>query len=345
MSSCIFRDGIKDSGEIIVYDTQNSYAFKDVMDVVDFIPLKLENLALDGFAEVFLNDSSIFVVDKTLRKTIYHFDKAGEYIKSIGSVGRAYNEYLDLSDVVFTGNSVLVFDSKNQQVLFYGMNGELQKKDTLGKRFQKACPVGNDYILYLGDCNGSQKWKLCMNKSADGFWESNNNVTYFSELFPVFCKSNDSVYIRETLSNRIYLLDHNQIILLYTFDFGDNNIPAEFYTQTSVRESTEVLLKSEYTYQRQFCITKQYVLIENVINKREGALFVYAILNKSNQKWTWVNQSALQNTSPFLETFKFIDEQGYFYFLLDNVKRSELGKDCCSTENYEYGLLKCRLNV
>lgn len=345
MFSCSSKDNMEDSGEIITYDSQHSYDFKDIMDVVDFIPLKLEDLALDGFSEIFLNDSSIFVVDKTLQKTIYHFDKTGGYINSIGTIGRAYNEYLDLSDVVFTENSVLVFDSKNQRVLFYGVDGKLQKKDVLKRRFQKAHPVGDDYILYLGHCNGYEKWRLFNNKHEGNFLKSNNDITHFSELFPVFCSYNDSIYVRETLSNQIYLVCHNQIMTLYTFDFGENNIPAEFYTQSSARESTEVLLKSEYTYQRQFCITKQYALIENVINKRDGALFVYAILNKSSQKWIWVNQSALQNTSPFSETFKFIDEQGYFYFLLDGEKQNELGKSNAVIGNYEYGLLKCKLKV
>ena len=183
--------------------------------------------------------------------------------------------------------------------------------------------------------------KLFMEKSDNEYLKSNDNVIHFSELFSVFCNCNDSIYVRETLSNCIYLLYNGQLVKLYTFDFGSNNIPEEFYTQSSVDNSMEILSKSEYTYQRQFCFSENYCLVENVINKWNGALSVYAILDKSNHNWIWVNES--DKESSFYQTFKFIDDEDFFYFLLDDVKREKFkGTDFVK---FEYGLLKCRLKA
>ena len=328
-------------GEIIVYDSQKAYSFKDIMDVVDFVPLKLNGLMLDDFSEVVVKDSSIFVVDKTLKKTIYHFNKTGKYINTIGTVGRAYNEYLELSDFTVSDNSVLVFDSQNRQALHYALDGTLQKKDMLQKEFEKAYLLDDDYILYLGDCNGNRKWKLFMEKSDNEYLKSNDDVIHFSELFSVFCNCNDSIYVRETLSNSIYLLYNERLVKLYTFDFGFNNIPEEFCKQSSVDNSMEILSKSEYTYQRQFCFSEDYCLVENVINKWNGALSVYAILDKSNHDWVWVKE--LDRESSFYQTFKFIDDEGFFYFLLDDVKLEK--SNVTDFMNFGYGLLKCRLKV
>lgn len=335
----------EDLGEVIVYDPQNVHYFKEITDSVDFIPLQIKDLALDDFSEVFTHEESIFVVDKTLKKIIYYFDRTGRYMNSIGSTGRAYNEYLDLSDFMLYGDSVLVFDSKTQKIFFYGMDGHLLRRDNLINRFQKAHRVENDYILYLGDCNGSLKYKLFMDRSDDKFLESNDNVTYFKEIFPVFCSHDDSVYVRETLSNKIRLIHDNKITTLYTFDFGSYNIPDEFYTQSSVHKSTEVLMNSDYTYQNQFCITNQFSLIENVINKQDGSHFVYAILDKSNHKWIWVNEASQQENDPFSGTFKFIDKEGYFYFLLNKSKQNALAEYKIDFGEYEYGLLKCKLRI
>lgn len=342
--SCNSRS-LDDLGEVIVYNSQEAHSFKEIVDSVDFIPLKVEDLALDDFSEIFLNDESIFVADKTLKKTIYYFDQTGRYMNLIGCAGRAYNEYLDLSDFMVSGDTILVFDSKTQKIFFYGKNGELLRKDNLKNNFQKVHRVGNDYILYLGDCNGHLEYKLFMDRSDTKFLKSNNNVIHFTELFPVFCSHDDSVYVRETLSNKIRVIHDNRISTLYTFDFGSYNIPDEFYTQSSARKSSEVLMNHDYTYQKQFCMTKQFSLIENMMNRQDGTQLIYAILDKSNHKWTWVNQDPRQGNDPFTGTFKFIDENGYFYFLLDKVKQNALAEYGISASEYEYGLLKCKLKL
>ena len=201
----------EDLGEVIIYDSDNVHFFSKIVDSVDFIPLKINNLSLDDFSEVYKTKESIFVVDKTLKKTVYYFDAKGQFMNLIGSSGRAYNEYLELSDFMLSGDSLLIFDSKNRKVFFYGMDGRLLRKDTLINNFQKARRIKNDYILYLGDCNADSKYKLFMEKSDDKFLKSNSNVMHFTELFPVFCSHGDSVYVRETLSNKIRLLYDNKI--------------------------------------------------------------------------------------------------------------------------------------
>lgn len=335
----------EDVGEVVVYDPGNVHLFKEIIDSIDFIPLKINDLSLDDFAEVYITKESIFVVDKTLKKTVYYFDAKGQFMNLIGCSGRAYNEYLALSDFMLSGDSLLIFDSQNKKVFFYGMDGRLLRKDNLINNFQKARRIKNDYILYLGDCNGTSKYKLFMDRSDDKFLKSNNNVTHFTELFSVFCSYNDSVYVRETLSNKIRLVHNNRISTLYTFDFGNYSIPDEFYTQSSADKSIELLMNQDYTYQNQFCITPQFVLIENTMNRQEGIRSVYAILNKFNDKWLWVNQVLRQENDPFSGTFKFIDEEGYFYFLLDKVKQNALAEYGVNINGYEYGLLKCKLKM
>ena len=335
----------EDLGEVIIYDSDNVHFFSKIVDSVDFIPLKINNLSLDDFSEVYKTKESIFVVDKTLKKSVYYFDAKGQFMNLIGSSGRAYNEYLELSDFMLSGDSLLIFDSKNRKVFFYGMDGRLLRKDTLINNFQKARRIKNDYILYLGDCNADSKYKLFMEKSDDKFLKSNSNVMHFTELFPVFCSHGDSVYVRETLSNKIRLLYDNKISTLYTFDFGNYSIPDEFYTQSSAHESMEILLNQDYTYQKQFCIASRFALIENIMNRQDGVRAVYAILNRFNDKWLWVNQVLEQENDPFSGTFKFIDEEGYFYFLLDKVKQNALAEYGINIDGYEYGLLKCKLKI
>ena len=74
--------------------------------------------------------------------------------------------------------------------------------------------------------------------------------------------------MREILSNCIYLLYNGQLVKLYAFDFGSNNSPEEFYVQSFVDNSMGILSKSEYIYQRQYCFSEDYCLVENVICNR-----------------------------------------------------------------------------
>ena len=51
--------------------------------------------------------------------------------------------------------------------------------------------------------------------------------------------------MREILSNCIYLLYNGQLVKLYAFDFGSNNIPEEFYVQSFVDNSMGILSKGK----------------------------------------------------------------------------------------------------
>ena len=78
----------------------------DIFTDISVIPLETNDSSFIGsISKIELSDGKIYVLDKSSTKQVHIFDTVGNYISSIGNIGRGNGEYLNIED--FTGWCVL----------------------------------------------------------------------------------------------------------------------------------------------------------------------------------------------------------------------------------------------
>ena len=92
------------------------------------ISIDTSKLALQGvvYSIMFLNDNIAIHTPNRLSL----FDSSGIYLRDIGRLGMAYNEYLQLSSVFYENNVFNLFDSDVQRILKFNVNGDFIESKT-----------------------------------------------------------------------------------------------------------------------------------------------------------------------------------------------------------------------
>ena len=117
---------------------------KDYISSVDFIPLETTDGSLLGdVLKVEYADNSYFILHEVgYDKMLARFDANGKFLGSIGTQGRAGNEYLNINDFALSHDSreVYIFDSY-ARVIVYGYDGKHHKTISIqDPTLKQLCP-------------------------------------------------------------------------------------------------------------------------------------------------------------------------------------------------------------
>jgi hypothetical protein len=110
-------------------NNQDTMLLSDFTDEIYYVKIKPPTgLFLKIIRDVQIVNDTIYVFEGTINKIIA-FDMDGNYIKTIGKIGRGPNEYISLrSFYVDESNSYLLFYTSSGDILRYSPDGELIKK-------------------------------------------------------------------------------------------------------------------------------------------------------------------------------------------------------------------------
>ena len=157
------------TSEIISFDKVGKSDF-EISDLT-YVPLETTEQSLIGSIDkiVYRNDK-YYILDKTLNKSVYIFDKTGAFIYSINKSGEGPGEYLEMMDMdVDNNNNIYVADNGKMSIIKY-INASPDTYETIsvGEHFFEFRHL-NGTLFVLRDIFGKdgQKMNLAIFDSGD----------------------------------------------------------------------------------------------------------------------------------------------------------------------------------
>ncbi|TKG94938.1 6-bladed beta-propeller [Puteibacter caeruleilacunae] len=186
---------------------RNTIKIKDIVDSMEFIPLKLQKGDfIKEIEKVVCKANFIHVLDQK-NNSVYSFTHDGEFVDKVACKGNGPKEYSHINDFAVSNDTILILS--RDKINFYNVNGEFLKSVRLRFTAVKMECVGQCIALYrecntaLGDEEYFYDLILC---------DMNGKVISkhipFSEEYMVtgkpFCWNNDRLYFCSQLSDTVY---------------------------------------------------------------------------------------------------------------------------------------------
>ncbi len=128
----------------------NVYSFFDIVE--DYQIIKLETIA-DGLIgqihKLIITQDKIFILDLLSARSVFCFDRNGNFIRIIGSQGRGPGEWLQPQDIAFHEDTqtFIIYCSSNRKIIFYTINGDYIDEINLGLKFKSLEFINKDTII------------------------------------------------------------------------------------------------------------------------------------------------------------------------------------------------------
>lgn len=268
--SCVDK---KENIEIIhlddAIDNVVSIDLNVLTDSIRYIPLETNDSCLISKIEkVALVDSFVFVQNK--EDDLYAFNLNGDYLYTIGGMGKGPGEYIILIDffVDKTKKRISIFDQAQSKIIEYSYDGEF-----LNEFRVKCCPdgvkkikdsyhfstafLGRDTIIYeyKGNevINNFTKKDLCLEQYTE-------HVSHMQSL----SSFDDSVTYWTELNNYVFRIKDGKVLKRYLFDYGKDSY--EIDKVKDVNENPRA--PGPYGSVDRFIETKQYIFIFSLFKQK-----------------------------------------------------------------------------
>ena len=298
--------------------------FTDIKEIIDRIELvALENDGnhfLGSRVELLTDSCSWYLVDKENGR-IYRYSEQGKFLNSIGERGKGPGEYVRIQDFQLYGDSVVVF-SFPEKILFYNKTGVFLGSKTV-KGLGENSFLSNSFLLtYRGYRPDSDFRLICFDDSGKkSFLPSKKHVLNLATGDPVFSTMGDHISVIDSYSNTIYTFHNNSLDAFVTFDFGNYNIPDQFFKFSSPYEGAEFLLSTTFARIVRICGNINCWLAEVELQGRDEVERAYCLMSQEDCCWFKLDSSA-----PLFATFRnYID--GELIALVDSSLISNLSPD------------------
>jgi len=140
LSSCgIANNTINTTKEISAIEHDDFKEMRTILDIFEqfeIVPLESsESTLLTNAQKIEVDDSLVFVYDKSAKPSLSVFNVEGEYITKVGAMGHATNEYLFIDDFTLDKKNRKVLLLSNGDVLIYDYSGRFDKRIKLSDEF------------------------------------------------------------------------------------------------------------------------------------------------------------------------------------------------------------------
>ncbi|MFN4147400.1 MAG: 6-bladed beta-propeller, partial [Runella sp.] len=180
-------------------------------------------------------DDKMYILDKK-GIALLEFNKDGEFIKQIGSLGAGPGEYLNLSDVEIDtiNGDIFVLSSEKRTLIKYDKNGSYISEQKLPVFAYSFTLIKDGFLFFLNSnpnelsgtcdvivCNKELKVKsklMCPDKSSD----------WICTLSGIVANNEKGIVMSKSLSNEISYFEKNKIKPKYWIDFGKAELPDEY---------------------------------------------------------------------------------------------------------------------
>lgn len=217
------------------------------------------------------NTTGVYIFDKWFNKKILHFDLNGNFINSIGKIGKGPEEYLKPYDAVINKNHAYILAS-NKKIYKYNINGDLSEILSINSPKCYSLSLDNDsnFWLYAGN-NEEIEGKLLLYDS-----KSKKTIKYFfnpnkdqmpNESNTFSNNLNGEILFWEPIGNLISKIEKQRVTPFIKINWGNKDIDLNF------------LNKKDF---ENFISKNETFFINNVIRHKEDTLIVAVRMYPNN---------------------------------------------------------------
>ncbi|MDR0603465.1 MAG: 6-bladed beta-propeller [Bacteroidales bacterium] len=323
----------KDNPNLHVIDLDNlerasdlnfSDLFKNVVPVV----LETTPNSLIGFInKLYITNDLIIILDNTTAKSIFVFNKEGDFLHKIGSFGGGPGQYVFLADFsIDTLNKIIyVLDSQTQKIHQYNIySGEFIKSVKLNNNMTNwhihyknnefyanggdFSDTNNEFLLHRIDINSGETIEAWFNYTEYNKgvnFPSNNNKSPFLHTFQGDMKFH--TFFMDTIMS----ITANEIMPFLTFasknlltkkDMENIDINSDFQKIYSFKKYFNLFTYFEFS---------DFILLQ-FLHGDYGRTVLYDTKNKSAKFVNFFDDLTYRESTKTFPTFVFMDQKGIY---------------------------------
>ena len=234
---------------------------------------------------------------------VYRFDRKGEFLDSIGKIGRAPGEYLGLSDFYSDPETdeLYILSGQDVQLYRYHKNGRFIDQREVPDRTQSFIKLGPQFWFYEGYNNGKYPERLTQTDSAlqvMGKYLPMETRTLEASIGPLLTQHRNEAYLFTALEPVIYRIIPGSAVPFLKFDFGKYNVPESYWETENAMQAFTDLSQKGFISIAGFMMNDDYIVTE--LNQQTGmedseCYYLLGIKERHNGKWNWIRQRAEEN--------------------------------------------------
>ena len=284
----------------------------DIFTDISVIPLETNDSSFIGsISKIELSDGKIYVLDKSSTKQVHIFDTVGNYISSIGNIGRGNGEYLNIEDFTLCNDTVVILANSSTVYLYDNHGGFISSRKLsesllwsitntewgfIASTNHQTFTTGQDaYLLYSFD------------KSFNLLGKYIKTLPIYVQL-PPFVRNplqsiGETLYYHDNWTPNLYVLDNGSKMVVDTITYhGFENFP----TVTALADINPFMANiTQYD-----CIFDYVVVGNNLVTVYLGSqTFKILITKLDSMQCNLYNWSDKYGVPPFL----CVDKNGYIY--------------------------------
>lgn len=229
MTAC--QNHSKSAGDATVIvektDFKKTYKASNLFEKVEIIPLETNDSCLIGdCSKITLIKDTIYILDKKSNQ-MFCFDRRGKYVRKIGRVGRAGDEYLEVDDfcILKNGNIAIVDRSLRKLIIYDCQNKALvvQKLPFIADALEEL----NDSVMVF-NCYDTPVvvWNYRQRKIVNSFLKYDKK--FCGRPLKPFTKFKEEVLWHREYHQELFRVGENELTTGRKVDFGEHNSTGEF---------------------------------------------------------------------------------------------------------------------
>lgn len=201
-----------------------------------FLPTDEPHYLVGGIDQIFADDSTFTIVDKSITERIVRFGKDGRYVTTIGAKGKANGEYAGLECACVTDDGNLaITDGLSNRLIIYSPDGEAVDEYRLNRLMPHSMVVTDSVILgsfpgYLKSSEFRIKWIDFNDEELDTALPFTSQRSYVAGKF--IPDSDGNVFFNYALNDTIFNIDGKKIIPAIVMNIHDRQLTDDFISET-----------------------------------------------------------------------------------------------------------------
>ena len=291
--------------EMVEYSGPNASSLRTFIESIEVIKLDHRESITVGAYNAIRSDSNSFYVGDMLNGSnlVYRFDRKGEFLDSIGKIGRAPGEYLGSSDFYSDPETdeLYILSGQDVQLYRYHKNGRFIDQREVPDRTQSFIKLGPQFWFYEGYNNGKYPERLTQTDSAlqvMGKYLPMETRTLEASIGPLLTQHRNEAYLFTALEPVIYRIIPGSAVPFLKFDFGKYNVPESYWETENAMQAFTDLSQKGFISIAGFMMNDDYIVTE--LNQQTGmedseGYYLLGIKERHNGKWNWIRQRAEEN--------------------------------------------------
>lgn len=222
-----------DDYKSIVLDSlkvETNINYTSIFKSVIALPLETNDLCLIGeISQIDFTDNEIFILDMHVSKSLFVFNKKGQFLRKIGERGKGPGEYIQFSSFSIDYDRQMIFalDHSTRKIIQYTFEGVFVNEFFCSENSRPYQISVNDGYIYIDHFPFQKEKKENLLKIFDYNWNLINECFQFpdynhgfSQLLAVgsaFSKSRSGVKYCKPFSDTIFNLENQKISPSFVF--------------------------------------------------------------------------------------------------------------------------------